>query len=52
MPSANEAAEETDADEPRRLLMSCEELQIPEELGKRVLEVVGLAPRSRIDAGS
>ncbi len=31
--------------------MSYEEIRIPEELGKRVLEVLGLSPQSRIEAG-
>ena len=47
----NEPAEQTDADEPRGLLMSYEEIRIPEELGERVLEVLGLSPRSRIEVG-
>ena len=32
--------------------MSYEEIRIPEKLDERVLEVSGLSPRSRIDAGS
>jgi len=31
--------------------MSYEEIRIPEELGERVLEVLGLSLRSRIEAG-
>ncbi len=30
--------------------MSYEAIRIPEELGERVLEVLGLSPLSRIDA--
>jgi hypothetical protein len=52
MPNANELGEETDADEPRRLLMSYEEAWTPEELCECVLEVFGLSPLSRSDAGS
>jgi hypothetical protein len=51
MPNANEAAEETEADESKRLLMSYEEFRIPEELGECILEVLGLSPLSRIGAG-
>ena len=51
MPNANELGEETDADEPRRLLMSYEEAWTPEELGEPILEVLGLSPWSRIEAG-
>jgi hypothetical protein len=32
--------------------MSYQEIRIPEELDERVLEVLGLSPRSRIKAGS
>jgi hypothetical protein len=32
--------------------MSYEEIRIPEELGDRILEVLRLSLRSRIDAGS
>ena len=32
--------------------MSYEEIRIPEELGERILEVLGLSLRSRIEAGS
>ena len=31
--------------------MSYEEIRISEELGERVLEVLGLSPLSRIEAG-
>jgi hypothetical protein len=50
--SANEPAEETDAEEPRRLVMSYEEFRIPEELGERALKVLGPSPLSRSDVGS
>ena len=32
--------------------MSYEEIRTPEELGERILEVLGLSPLSRIDTGS
>ena len=32
--------------------MSYEGIRIPEELGERILEVLGLSPRSRTDVGS
>lgn len=32
--------------------MSYEEIRIPEEPGERVVEVLGLSPRSSIEAGS
>ena len=52
IPSANEPAEETDAEEGRRSEVGYVEIRTPEELGERVVEVLGFSPRARIEAGS
>ena len=51
MPSADEPAEETDAHEGRRSEVGYVEIRTPEELAERVVEVLGLSPCSRIEAG-
>ena len=52
MPSANKPAQETDAHEGRRSEVGYVETRTPKELAERVVEVLGLPPRSRIDSGS
>ena len=53
MANANEPAEEDMSDGRwRGRTMSYEEIRIPQELGERIQEVLGLSLLSRIDAGS
>jgi hypothetical protein len=52
MPDANEPAEESSFGRGRRRMMIYKEIRISEELGERILEVLGLSLRSRTDAGS